>query len=248
MNERVGWPRIRRHFWGSWRWVVARPNRHQRRARKHRPATASALPSDAAMPLLTPTGVVSSVPPPASAPSASAAPTTTAGPRLSPDGKMCGGIAGFQCPDKHYCSFAIDAHCGAGDMAGTCKPIPDLCTMEFAPVLRLRPSDVLDRVRRRPQRGSRSRRTARVRAIAARSSPTERRAARAARPASVRKARTARSARNAALPTRAGKCSKKPEVCPHLVAPVCGCDHQTYQQRVRGPRARAAAVSSQGCL
>jgi hypothetical protein len=47
---------------------------------------------------------------------------------------MCGGIAGFQCPEKQFCSYPLSAKCGAGDMAGSCKPIPDLCTMEFAPV------------------------------------------------------------------------------------------------------------------
>ncbi len=47
---------------------------------------------------------------------------------------MCGGFAGFKCPEKQFCSYPLSAKCGAGDMAGTCQPIPDLCTMEFAPV------------------------------------------------------------------------------------------------------------------
>src|SRR5690348_14118424 len=41
--------------------------------------------------------------------------------------KMCGGIAGIQCPPQQYCSFAPEAHCGAADMSGTCAPVPDVC-------------------------------------------------------------------------------------------------------------------------
>ena len=64
----------------------------------------------------------------------SAVPTPPTSPKPVESGKMCGGIAGFRCATGQYCSYAIDARCGSGDMAGTCKPIPDLCTMEFAPV------------------------------------------------------------------------------------------------------------------
>jgi hypothetical protein len=45
----------------------------------------------------------------------------------TPSEKMCGGIAGLQCPPKQYCSFSPEAHCGAADMSGTCAPIPDGC-------------------------------------------------------------------------------------------------------------------------
>jgi hypothetical protein len=41
--------------------------------------------------------------------------------------QMCGGIAGLRCPEKQYCAFAPEAHCGAADMSGTCAPMPDVC-------------------------------------------------------------------------------------------------------------------------
>ena len=47
---------------------------------------------------------------------------------------MCGGFAGFRCAEKQYCAYPVEAKCGAGDMSGTCKPIPEMCTMEFAAV------------------------------------------------------------------------------------------------------------------
>jgi len=44
---------------------------------------------------------------------------------------MCGGIAGIRCPAKQYCGYAPEARCGAGDMSGTCAPIPDVCTQQL---------------------------------------------------------------------------------------------------------------------
>jgi hypothetical protein len=49
--------------------------------------------------------------------------------------EFCGGIAGITCPDGQVCYFPIEAHCGDGDMTGTCSVIPDIfCTEEFDPV------------------------------------------------------------------------------------------------------------------
>ncbi|MEP7053009.1 MAG: Kazal-type serine protease inhibitor domain-containing protein [Pseudomonadota bacterium] len=47
---------------------------------------------------------------------------------------MCGGYAGFQCEAKLYCAFPVTARCGAGDMAGTCQPKPEMCTDLYAAV------------------------------------------------------------------------------------------------------------------
>jgi len=48
--------------------------------------------------------------------------------------KVCGGLAGLSCDAGQYCDFPKRAHCGAGDMTGTCKPIPEACTKIYAPV------------------------------------------------------------------------------------------------------------------
>jgi hypothetical protein len=47
---------------------------------------------------------------------------------------MCGGLAGFACSAGLYCSFPPEAMCGAADQTGSCTPIPEVCTEEFAPV------------------------------------------------------------------------------------------------------------------
>ncbi len=62
--------------------------------------------------------------------SESPAPVSGGGPATEPQ-KMCGGIAGIQCPPNQYCAYAAEARCGAGDMSGTCAPIPDACTLQL---------------------------------------------------------------------------------------------------------------------
>lgn len=52
----------------------------------------------------------------------------------APASKMCGGFAGIQCGATEFCSYTKVAACGAGDMSGTCQPLPDLCPMVVMPV------------------------------------------------------------------------------------------------------------------
>ncbi len=49
-------------------------------------------------------------------------------------GTICGGLLGAQCAGGEFCDFALDAFCGAADQTGTCRPIPDACTLQFDPV------------------------------------------------------------------------------------------------------------------
>lgn len=46
----------------------------------------------------------------------------------------CGSWTLPPCPAEQYCKYKIDADCGAGDMPGTCQPIPKICTKEYKPV------------------------------------------------------------------------------------------------------------------
>jgi hypothetical protein len=48
--------------------------------------------------------------------------------------QTCGGIAGLTCDAAEYCNFPEETRCGSGDQTGTCQPIPEACTREFAPV------------------------------------------------------------------------------------------------------------------
>jgi hypothetical protein len=159
---------------------------------------------------------------------------------------MCGGIAGVQCPEKQFCSFPLSAKCGAGDMAGTCQPIPDLCTMEFAPVCGC------------------DGKTYATACVAGRSS------------VSVAKAGACAGASGAGIAegklcgTRGvpgdcseglycayrsqcgatdsgGTCTKKPQACTREYMPVCGCDNRTYGNKCEAAHAGASIASAGEC-
>jgi hypothetical protein len=50
-------------------------------------------------------------------------------------GGMCGGIAAFQCHDEaDYCEVAEGECVEIADVAGTCAPKPEACTMQYDPV------------------------------------------------------------------------------------------------------------------
>lgn len=49
-------------------------------------------------------------------------------------GVSCSDPSGAECAAGTFCSFALDAACGAADEEGTCEPIPAVCTQDFTPV------------------------------------------------------------------------------------------------------------------
>lgn len=48
-------------------------------------------------------------------------------------GELCGGFAGFQCEETHWCDYP-DNSCGFDDGSGTCQPRPDVCKPLEQPV------------------------------------------------------------------------------------------------------------------
>jgi hypothetical protein len=46
-------------------------------------------------------------------------------------GKTCGGFQGLACVKGEYCNFPLTAHCGLADASGTCAAIPTGCTKEL---------------------------------------------------------------------------------------------------------------------
>jgi Kazal-type serine protease inhibitor domain len=60
--------------------------------------------------------------------------TTDSGPGEIGVGDPCGGRLGLSCDEGLFCDYAPEALCGAADQTGTCQPIPEACTEEYAPV------------------------------------------------------------------------------------------------------------------
>jgi hypothetical protein len=51
-----------------------------------------------------------------------------------PTGEACGGLQGLQCAKDQYCSYALDALCGAADATGICTARPEACLAVYMPV------------------------------------------------------------------------------------------------------------------
>ncbi len=57
------------------------------------------------------------------------------GPRIGESGGMCGGIGGFACAAAgDYCAMETGVCHDVADGAGVCRPMPEICTMEYDPV------------------------------------------------------------------------------------------------------------------
>jgi hypothetical protein len=51
-----------------------------------------------------------------------------------PNGDVCGGLKGTACPKGSFCSYPVEAMCGAADQTGTCEVMPEICTDQYDPV------------------------------------------------------------------------------------------------------------------
>lgn len=56
-------------------------------------------------------------------------------PPNQPGERSCGGMMGGTCGGQgEFCYRTVEAQCGAADQTGVCRPIPQICTQEYAPV------------------------------------------------------------------------------------------------------------------
>jgi hypothetical protein len=51
-----------------------------------------------------------------------------------PADKPCGGWAGDTCSASEYCAYQAGAYCGGTDAQATCRPRPQACAADYAPV------------------------------------------------------------------------------------------------------------------
>jgi hypothetical protein len=141
---------------------------------------------------------------------------------------MCGGIAGIQCPANQYCSFAPEAHCGAADMSGTCATKPDMCTQQVDEVCGC-DDKTYSNACMAAQAG-----VSVVMKGACAKQPTEPTAPEGKLCGTRGAPMNCDPGLYCAFKTDCGRsdsggiCTKKPNMCTKIYAPVCGCDGKTY--------------------
>src|SRR5690606_16892754 len=149
---------------------------------------------------------------------------------------VCGTRGAPACADGSFCDFPADANCGRADAPGTCQPVPEVCAEIFAPVCGC-DGQTYDNACSANAAGV----SVEFDGPCAPSEPDAPLCGSRGLPECAEDS-------FCSFPPEAdcgrtdipGRCAPKPQFCPFIFAPVCGCDGQTYDNACL---AEAAGVS-----